>query len=511
MKVGKLPFILVILLAAFSVAYVVSNFIKFSPNGIVITGQIGPSIQLTISSNIQSIYINLATNNPSLANQSAVLTASEPCTTYYPSCSSGGSIQTQDPCVGSIVYWQSDLPGYFVNSTGGSSTDSRPYCVLGVNPSFQSTSQSACTCSITFHSLNSPGIVNIFSTDLTHSTTVAPGQTSLTVNWPSTPCVGIVTQCNATSGGNYCANSGPAGCDGGHGYPNYLFTSQSACQQQSGCAWFNPSANYNEGTCSSSICGYISGEGQCNCATLSPADEKYYPMCGGNQTFDCTQYSTIATCLGDSQLRCRWDSNTNACQDYPCTNWNSNSNLCNSIASCTYTTGPCGGNAASCDSMTDQNTCTNQNGCTWAGYNPNETTTTTTVSNETSSTSSMSSITSTTSSSTTTTTSAAPTFTGSNFTCSSITNGWSCNVNYNNNLGQNAVVLFIYTDSNGNVVSAPAPVAQSGSGTASSAFFCNSYPTGTYNVAWKAFAQSDTNLQNPVAWSLSTERQTITC
>jgi hypothetical protein len=139
-----------------------------------------------------------------------------------------------------------------------------------------------------------------------------------------------------------------------------------------------------------------------------------------------------------------------------------------------------------------------------------ESTTTTTSTTTTSSTSSTSTSTSTSTSSTTTTTPQAS-FSGTNFTCSLASGVWSCRFDYSNSLGEKAVIVFLYADSNGNIVSSPAPVVEQGSGSTGSMFYCSSFPSGSYFVTWKAYKLSDSSLSDPVKWSKANERQTITC
>jgi len=102
-------------------------------------------------------------------------------------------------------------------------------------------------------------------------------------------------------------------------------------------------------------------------------------------------------------------------------------------------------------------------------------------------------------------------FTGSDFSCACIEGGHECSIYYTNNLGEDAVVVFLYTDSTGKVVSAPEVSAPQGSGTASSRFYCDSVDPGTYQVSWRAYKESDTTLSDPVAWSKSYEVQHIEC
>lgn len=119
--------------------------------------------------------------------------------------------------------------------------------------------------------------------------------------------------------------------------------------------------------------------------------------------------------------------------------------------------------------------------------------------------------TTTTASTTTTTATATGRFSASNFACSSITGGWQCNITYSNNLGENAVVIFLVSNKDGDVVSSTSPVATQAATNIGTTFQCSSLTSGTYYVYWTAYKQSDTSYSNPVAFSKSTERQVIVC
>jgi len=117
----------------------------------------------------------------------------------------------------------------------------------------------------------------------------------------------------------------------------------------------------------------------------------------------------------------------------------------------------------------------------------------------------------TTTTSSTTTTAPPGTFTGSNFNCVGVSGGFNCGINYNNNLGENAVILFLFSNSSGNLLSQAASIAQQGSGSLGALFYCSVVPSGAYNVSWKAYKQSDSGLTNPVAFSSTTSTQYISC
>lgn len=112
---------------------------------------------------------------------------------------------------------------------------------------------------------------------------------------------------------------------------------------------------------------------------------------------------------------------------------------------------------------------------------------------------------------TTTTSTTTASFSASNFACSAITGGFLCNLNYNNNLGENGILIFLFTDSNGNIIEAPAPTVNQGSGNTAVTFYCSVHPSGDYFVFWNAYRKSDASLSNRVVWSTTNERQKVTC
>jgi hypothetical protein len=80
---------------------------------------------------------------------------------------------------------------------------------------------------------------------------------------------------------------------------------------------------------------------------------------------------------------------------------------------------------------------------------------------------------------------------------------------YSNTLGENVVIYFIITDASGNVVDTPSATALNGqSGTASAT--SKSLNSATYYVSWIASRVSDTSLSNPLDWSTTSERMTVT-
>lgn len=101
-------------------------------------------------------------------------------------------------------------------------------------------------------------------------------------------------------------------------------------------------------------------------------------------------------------------------------------------------------------------------------------------------------------------------FNATNFKCGSVSEGFSCKFNYINTLNESATVVFLFVDSNANVIADSIPVANRGISQTTAIIFC-SQMNGTVKASWKAFRQSDLALTNPIAWSKSTERQSINC
>ncbi|MEM5779374.1 MAG: hypothetical protein QXJ96_03075, partial [Candidatus Aenigmatarchaeota archaeon] len=97
------------------------------------------------------------------------------------------------------------------------------------------------------------------------------------------------------------------------------------------------------------------------------------------------------------------------------------------------------------------------------------------------------------------------------FTCTQIINGYRCYINYDNQLGENANVVFLFIDEKGKVILISLSTAQIEEGTTSSLLFCDLVSLGTYRVYWKAYRESDSLFANPVAWAKSYEMQSIRC
>jgi len=117
--------------------------------------------------------------------------------------------------------------------------------------------------------------------------------------------------------------------------------------------------------------------------------------------------------------------------------------------------------------------------------------------------------------STTTTTKPAPlitgTFTENSFTCSKVSGGIYCNLDYTNGLGTTALAIILFTNTDGEVVTNAVMFSQQGSGTNGALFYCNSFPRGNYFASWKVYGPSDADFTNAAAWSTIDERQQFTC
>lgn len=306
------------------------------------------------------------------------------------------------------------------------------------------------------------------------------------------------------------------------------------------CVWVNPTASYNPGTCSgcynyntygvcTTSCNFIITQAACHtdpaarmwCTWSSQAN--LYPMCAGTQTYDCSQYTTNSTCVGDPQLRCQWTNSSSTCVDYSCNHWKSNQTLCNSIAGCSYTTTPCAGNVASCGSITGQPTCSAESGCAWVGSNPiiTTTTTTTTTTTETPTTTTTETLTTTTTATTETTTTTSATtgttttttqpylFTFSNFACDSTTT--TCSMSYNNG-GSQSVVMVLYLLSNQQLQQEIIGTIAPGSGTFNAPpFSCSALASGQYNIMFQVFFASDTSYRNPIPGLSPTTAAVLAC
>jgi len=135
------------------------------------------------------------------------------------------------------------------------------------------------------------------------------------------------------------------------------------------------------------------------------------------------------------------------------------------------------------------------------------TTTTTTSTTITSSTTT----TSTTSSTTTTTIPPQPKFTSTKFNTTNTTSGHNITLSFNNDLNENATVLFIVTNEQGLVVDYFNKTVSKGLGSISKLVNCASLGVGNYTVSWEAYLESDKKLLNIKAWSKPNEWKKVSC
>jgi len=104
-------------------------------------------------------------------------------------------------------------------------------------------------------------------------------------------------------------------------------------------------------------------------------------------------------------------------------------------------------------------------------------------------------------------------FTVSDFSCSPLPggDGYECGISYENHLGENANVMFLFADTEGAVVSATVVFAPEGLGYVSTDFHCSSVDPGPYRASWWAYRESDTDFSDIVAYSPPGERQDFEC
>ena len=134
-------------------------------------------------------------------------------------------------------------------------------------------------------------------------------------------------------------------------------------------------------------------------------------------------------------------------------------------------------------------------------------TTTTTSTTITSSTTT----TSTTSSTTTTTIPPQPKFTSTKFNTTNTTSGHNITLSFNNDLNENATVLFIVTNEQGLVVDYFNKTVSMGMGSLSKLVNCTSLGVGNYTISWEAYLESDNKLLNAKAWSKPDEWKKVKC
>ena len=112
--------------------------------------------------------------------------------------------------------------------------------------------------------------------------------------------------------------------------------------------------------------------------------------------------------------------------------------------------------------------------------------------------------------STTTTTATGGSFTASGFSCSARNERYNCTLTYDNELGENAVIVFGASDSSGNPIYDIPYTVPTGSATVTNInYFCRN--GGTYYMSYEVYRLSDTNLEHVVAFSSPSQRQLIAC
>jgi hypothetical protein len=98
-------------------------------------------------------------------------------------------------------------------------------------------------------------------------------------------------------------------------------------------------------------------------------------------------------------------------------------------------------------------------------------------------------------------------FSVSNFNSKEIDGKYKVMLDYNNNLGEDVIIVF--TASKEGFAISNTTVASPGSGTSYVIFYCKYLGTGSFQVTWKAFKSSDK--KNPIAWSKPEEMVSIEC
>ena len=101
-------------------------------------------------------------------------------------------------------------------------------------------------------------------------------------------------------------------------------------------------------------------------------------------------------------------------------------------------------------------------------------------------------------------------FNATNFKCTAIKGGYNCKFDYVNTFNESAIVLFLFTNYEGSVISTSIPIANQGISQVGALVLCEQL-SGTVRASWRVYRMSDITLANPLVWSKSTERQTIIC
>jgi predicted GH43/DUF377 family glycosyl hydrolase len=101
-------------------------------------------------------------------------------------------------------------------------------------------------------------------------------------------------------------------------------------------------------------------------------------------------------------------------------------------------------------------------------------------------------------------------FTVSDFKCSAIVGGYNCRINYSSTLNESAMVLFLFVNQTGDVISTSVPVANPGILQSGMIALCDQL-YGDFKISYRVYRQSDINMTTPIEWSKSSERQTVSC
>lgn len=102
-------------------------------------------------------------------------------------------------------------------------------------------------------------------------------------------------------------------------------------------------------------------------------------------------------------------------------------------------------------------------------------------------------------------------FTENSFSCSQVTGGNYCGLNYNNGLENSAIIVVLFTNFDGDVVTNAVMYAQQGTNTNGALFYCSSFPAGTYYASWKVYNSGDNDFTDATAWSAVSDRQQFIC
>ena len=287
-------------------------------------------------------------------------------------------------------------------------------------------------------------------------------------------------------GGNTCYSNQPTGAtysnlnpSGNDNYAHCYFWKWLDCDQ----------SDYMDYWCGN-LCGPKEGVITPRSANFSPNPNWNAVYSGENGVGEYPDTS-ILECCGD-------DSEEYYINNY-CSGYSGPAKCCNSALDKIDLSGNC---VASCPTTTTISTTTTTK--TTSTTTTTRLTTTTIKSTTTSTT-----IKSTTTQPTTTTT-LQNKFTFSNFSCSDILGVYECSIDYNNQLGEEAIIVFLFLN-NQKVVSASISILNQGQGTIYFNFYCSTFGQGDYKVSWRVYRGSDEDLSDPLIWVKSNEFQEIKC